>query len=424
MLISRITTALAALAGVAVVVGDKRCGTDSLVSFTGFKFHRQYKISGLMPSTQQFVSLYHCNHGTVDYEKLYKQKSINQILWDKPFCMLKPRLRSYLGDLPEDTVESLAGTGTGTGSNGDSASASASGPMGSNGTRASTTGPFCPRVLAYVRTKLDKLLEKITTNKPILYTSKQRDQHIQDIQKSTLQASLEWESRNLVCYKLARRRKYSKRDISFYSPQTFIGGLFECPIPPTKKKEVFSDFSLGDTLKTFDFECESKLARPIAPLIADYAARQWWDVNWNIFSPKLVHNIPYLTTANPLNLRFSLTETPDMSSDSWATKIKVNEDYDFSELDIHYMSQAMAKCADIIYKLLEPVDFQKLLGQKAVEYKIAGRPISEHDKVISTVKLFSTDQKLGILLGMDGEVGRVIGRLQGIWDDIDFLDRR
>lgn len=401
-----------------LVFGDKRCGTDSLVPFTGFKIHRQYKISGLkMPATQQFITLYHCNRGEVDYEKPVKQKSINEVQWDQPFCLLKPRLGSYLPDLPEDTVQSLVPSNKT--SNKSPTDVGNSSTLNSNSQMRTTwLLKFSTSLKNFLRYKYDKILEKLTSQKgPLVYTGKLRDEHIKDIENSTLQASLEWESRNLVCYKLARRRKYCKRDISFYIPQTFVGALFECPLSPKQKQRFFQEFSASDTINTFKFSCDPQLAKPIAPLIADYAINQWWDTKLNIFSPKVVHNIPYLSTANPLNMRFSLTETPDMHQDTWATRIRVNEDYDFSELDLHLVSQAMAKSADYIYKLFKPIDFSKLFKQNELEnYKVQGKPIADTDLIINTVKRFSTDEKMALLVNLDSKYQKSINYIQTLWD--------
>ena len=107
-----------------------------------------------------------------------------------------------------------------------------------------------------------------------------------------------------------------------------------------------------------------------------------------------------------------------MHEDTWATKIRVNEDYDFTELDIHFISQAMAKSSDIIYKLFEPIDFASLFKQSDAlkEYKIAGKPITENDLFINTVKKLSTDEKLSILFSLNPKIFKTINYLQEVWD--------
>lgn len=398
---------------------DKRCGSDSFVPFTGFKIQRQYKISGLPPTTQQFLILYHCTRGQVDYEKPLKQQSVNQIQWETPFCFFKPKLGSYLPDPPDDTARRLANKNI---TEGLMINSHGSGGETDNPEVDVSTIPVVPLVTKlknYLIDKKDKLFEKLTKhNTPILYTGKLKHKHIQDIETSPIQASLEWESRNLVCYKLARRRKYFKRDVSFYIPGTFVGALFECAISPQVRKEVFQNFKVTDSLKTFNFKCDPQLAKPVAPLIADYPLKQWWDTKLNVFSPKFIHNIPYLSTSNPLSLRFSLTETPDLRQDTWAAKIRVNEDYDFNELDVHFISQALAKSADLFYKLLNPIDLGSLLKLNNVlkDYQVNGKPVHENDLLVKAVEKLSTDEKIGIIMSIDSNFSNSINYLQDIWD--------
>lgn len=72
--------------------------------FTGFKITRQYKISGYtLPVSMHFITISHCNHGQVDYQKVIRTDSSGNIDWDKPFCMLKPKLGEML-TLPASDV--------------------------------------------------------------------------------------------------------------------------------------------------------------------------------------------------------------------------------------------------------------------------------------------------------------------------------
>ena len=80
-----------------------------------------------------------------------------------------------------------------------------------------------------------------------------------------------------------------------------------------------------------------------------------------------------------MNLRFSTSETPDMFRDSWATKIEVNENYIYREADLHLISRAIALSADLLNKLISPIDFNLLirLYNKASERE---NPNIEHDE--------------------------------------------
>ncbi|WEJ94484.1 hypothetical protein PSN45_001970 [Yamadazyma tenuis] len=362
----------------------------------------------MKPSSQQFISLVHCSAGKADYQKTIKVDSITQIDWKKPFCIYKPRLGSYNPDHPHDTVRNLAAKMMPGGLN----------TSMETQTSASTTGT----VFGYLRDKFDKILERVTgNNKIVQYTGERTNRHIQDIEGATLQASMEWESRNLVCYKLARRRKYSKLDLSFYVPSTFVGGLFECGVSPEQKRKMFQEFKMPNTVRSFDVECEPEISRPLMPLIADYSTNQWWDVSKNIFSPSAFQNIPYLTTSDRFDLRFSVYGSPDTSSANWASKIRVNEDYDYSGLDPHLFSEVVASTSDFIFKALKPIDFTTLIKQneELTNYKIAGKPIAESDLIINALKKLNLDQKMGILLSLQpSKFLEILQRLQNKWDSL------
>lgn len=374
----------------------------------------------MKPSSQQYLILSHCDHGKVDYQKVMKVKSINKIDWERPICMLKPRLGKTLNNPIGDTVQRFdrhprelnAELKKVFGRKG-------GGPRVSKFTNRSLKQRFHD-IKDHLKGKIKKFIEQnIPISSPVIYTSPTTEQHMNDISNSSLQASMEWESRNLACFKLSRRKKYAKRDTTFYIPQTFIGGIFECLISPQQRASVFQNFLLEKSLDELQFDCDDSMSIPLLPLIADYNGKQWWEFNKNIFNPSIIQTIPFLTTSSPLNMRFSLTETPDMSKDTWATKIRVNEDYDYTEEDIHYISQALALTSDYIFKLFEPIDFGQILNNvpDISQYKIAGKPLVENDLVISTIEKFSIDQKLSILLSIKPKKYLpTISKLQKLWD--------
>ncbi|RLV94192.1 hypothetical protein JA1_001993 [Spathaspora sp. JA1] len=321
------------------------------VPFTGFKITRQYKISGgILPVSMHFLTLSHCDHGRLDYQKTIRTDSSGYVDWEKPFCMLKPKLGEMLTLPFHDTINEH----------------SRELKEEDVDTYDDFPGFFqvkLKKVKNLIRKKVDIQMEKFTNGKFLQYTGKNKFFHHQDLLSSDPQSSLEWESRNLVCYKMARRKKYAKRRISFYVPYTFVGGLFECYIPPAKKREIFTKYTSTDFfIQSFDFKCEPQLSRPISPLLAEDSTTQWFENKlFNLFNPGIIQTIPYLTTSTPLNLRFSSLETSDMYRDTWATKIDVNEDYVYKEADLHIISQAIAKSADLLNKIIAPIDFNKLL---------------------------------------------------------------
>lgn len=379
--------------------------------FTGFKVTRQYKISGIiLPISMHFLTLSHCDHGQVDYQKTIRIESLGHVDWDKPFCMLKPKLGEML-TLPsydiignpefkqEEDLESYLDV-------------------------KSFMKQKYKKLNNLVRKKIDLKLERKTNGKSLEYTGKNKYYHNQDLLSRDPQSSLEWESRNLVCYKMARRKKYAKRRISFYMPHTFVGGLFECYVPPNIKKQIFQEFTSLDLLAhLFDFKCDPQLSRPIFPLIAEDSTSQWFENKlYNIFNPGIVQTIPYLTTLTPLNLRFSSLETSDMYKDTWATKIEVNEDYVYTEADIHLVSQAVAKLADLLNKLISPIDFNGVVKSynKANERENPESGPKFPEEFDSILKTLPFEEKLNFWFSYldDKLTKKYLSEIEKLWDKL------
>lgn len=391
------------------------CDLKGVLKFTGFKVHRQYRFSGFKPKSHQYLIMSHCNHGKLEYQKAIELGSINEVDWNSSFCFLKPQNDPWLQK--DKSVSSLVRNGDN--DNGDNDS-----DNGDNDSEDKSLGvDKRSNISAFtnaIKLKISKFLEKITQkSKHIEYLSPPTRNHRNDINNSSLQASLEWESKNLMCLKMARRKKYARRSLTFYMPETFVGGLFDCPLLANMKADIFSNFSTKDTLKGLNFDCDSSLAKPLLPLIADYSTNQWFEPHFNIFNPSVVQTIPFLTTANPWNLRFSISETPDMYKETWAKKIHVDEDYDFNQVDLHLISQATAMSANHLIKLLNPIDFGKLLqnNENIHNIKVAGRSITENDFFINAIKSLANEQKVDILLSSNPEQYlSSLKKLQDIWE--------
>lgn len=377
--------------------------------FTGFKITRQYKISGYtLPVSMHFITISHCNHGQVDYQKVIRTDSSGKIDWGKPFCMLKPKLGEMLTLPDHDTI-------------GD--------PETQDYHNTEETDDFIIGIFGFImykgnklsrllRKKIDIQLEKLTNGKWLEYTGKNKNLHQEDLMMTKdPQASLQWESKNLVCYKMARRKKYAKRKFDFYMPQTFVGGLFECILPMDLKQQIFHQFTSLDLIfQQIQIQCDPNLSRPISPLIAEDSTTQWFENKlYNIVNPGIIQTIPYLTTLTPLNLRFSTSETPDMFKDSWATKIEVNENYVYLEADIHLISRAIALSSDLLNKLISPIDFNQLikLYNKANE--------RENPDMEEFLQDITWTQKIHLWLStIDRKISnQILTQIERFWNDIE-----
>lgn len=408
---------------------------NGLFPFTGFKIYRLYRLEGYIPNSLHYLSITHCNHGKADYEKEVQTTSSIDIDWEKPFCMLKPELGTRLHPKPQDNVYNLVQN--------KNPGSLLKQDMPENVSEAEKTNGSNPYLLepndlksfkskmidkgrninGLLRTGIDLQLEKFISRKHLQYTSKKTVNHVEDIRKSDPHSSLEWESRNLVCYKMARRKKYAKRNILFYVPYTFVGGLFECPIPLDKKKEIFHRFTAGDFLQNFEFRCDNSIAKPILPLIAEDSTKQWIETKISLLNPKLIQRIPYLTTANPLDLRFSSSNTPEMFQDTWASKIDVNEDYLYTDVDLSLISQGLALSADYLHKMFRPMDLSMIFNELTKFMPTSNSiepPLEINELATEKFKKLSVDQKQNLMLSLSNNrlALRQLHKLQNIWDNL------
>lgn len=398
---------------------------NGLYPFTGFKIYRQYKIEGYLPTSLHFLSITHCDHGKPDYEKQVLTTSSIDIDWNKPFCILKPDFGDRLLPKPTDKVYNLYQNNNNISENNMilgnmSAEKPLEGASVSLKSKISEVGKHLNNLL---ETSVDNILEKVINGKHVQYTSKKAAEHVEDIRNSDPRSSLEWESRNLICYKMARRKKYAKRNILFYIPYTFVGGLFECPIPDSRKKEIFHAFQSGDFLKNFDFKCDHSLAKPVAPLVAQDSTKQWIDTKFNPLNPVLIQRIPYLSTASVFDIRFSTSDTPDMLQDTWASQIDVNEEYSYTGLELNVISQAIALSADYFHKTFRPLDLSGVFHDLVLLRSSNGMQNSHvaiRTFILSTFKKLSLDQKINILLSSRKAEESMLHlhKLQRTWDNL------
>lgn len=400
------------------------------LTFTGFKIMRQYKIEGVMPTSMHFITIYHCSHGKVDYSKSIRVKSSNDIDWDDPFCLIKPNLGTKLNDLPEDTVKNLDPIELEFNEEQINEINKLKGRKGGikidalSEVKAQTEAKVRENigpVKTLMKKTIDKTLQSITKDTKVKYIGRYETDHLTDIQESSIQSSIEWESRNLVCYKMARRRKYAKRKITYYMPYTFVGGLFECKISDDARKEIFQSFSSGDfssegNFKSFQFRCDKSLAIPIKPLIAEDSTKQFF----KRISSSMIQSIPYLTTATPLDLRFRTSDTHDMYSNTWAKDIDVNEDYNYNEFEINLILKGMATSSNFLNKMLSlkpTFKFSKYNSLRKHEKENEEKTNDLYRKFDN----FTIDQKISTILSTitdSDESYKLLHHLQKLWDDV------
>ncbi|CAI5758511.1 unnamed protein product [Candida verbasci] len=367
--------------------------------FTGFKITRQYKITGYAsPASMHFITISHCNQGKVDYQKVLRVDSSSVINWDKPFCMLKPKLGennlkvNEEGDVDDDEFIGIFGF-------------------------IMLKGKKLQNLL---RKKIDISLEQLSNGKWVEYSGKNKQFKFEKFKLKDPLESLKYESKNLICYKMARRKKYAKRKISFYIPQTFVGGLFECFLPLDIKQQILTDFVNSNDLiiQQFEFNCDPQLSRPIMPLIAEDSTVQWFENKLlNFINPGIIQTIPYLSTASPWDLRFSISETPDMFKDTWATKIEINENYNYNEADLHVITKAITYSANLLNKIISPIDINNLVKNYN---KASNRENPAIEQLVMNQYNLTKEERINLWFGLGNKesINKVLTKIERFWDNL------
>lgn len=147
-------------------------------------------------------------------------------------------------------------------------------------------------------------------------------------------------SPNVSCFKVARRKHLAAVDTVFFMPYAFVGALFQCNLTSTQKQEYIKNYNSG--AEPPSIPCSS--AVPVKPVVADDSSKGTF--HWKSSPLSVSQSIPYLKTASPMDPRFGPKE-----ASLWAQDVLVNEDYSFTDREVHRMSVASSKLAKYIHKL-------------------------------------------------------------------------
>lgn len=219
-----------------------------------------------------------------------------------------------------------------------------------------------------------------------------------------------------ICYKMARRKVFAKKNLSYYMPLTFVGGLFSYS-GNTSYSGSRGEKSIGQNY-TF--------ARPEMPLVAEDTTSQWIELKLlHLAGPSLKQIIPLFSSTKPRNFPFPFADVTGLTLDSWAENLDANEDYQYSELDASTISQSLAATADLIHKLVYPISLDFLLSavQVGLDSGSPDEPAGfESDSVNRLATALSPEDLMGFalvpLLPLSGESRNVLGllmRIQNLW---------
>lgn len=389
----------------------------TVIPFTGFKIDHVYKWTGIFPpSNRAFVCITHCMQGKVDYQKYFPVDEDEKeypdsrgigLPWTKSFCMLLSPPAKEMNNIKSDTVKNIELSDNPNGST-----------LSDDGIQTNQWKKVCN----LLRKKVDKSLEKVFQLGILHYVGKQLSEHFDDILSSTPEASLAWAARDMACYKFARRKRYAKRDLQFFIPTTFVGGMYQYSVPSESMKKHIKNLSLD--LKSLSMPLDipvtdKALLKPLSPLIAQDITSQSITFNLNpLVGPILItHRVPYLTTATPWDLRFRLSDTPDVYKQTWAGMIDAFEEYSFSAADANLISQTLSITANWFNRITNPFELEKLFANSDAE--IAKFQIKK-EKIIEMIQKMPLYQRGALLLAgwNKSESIQALNELQSQWDEL------
>lgn len=382
---------------------DKICDPkgSNILSFTGFKINRHFTIDGVIPKVTNFISINHCKKGKIDYEKTLRIDSSRDVIWNKPFCILKENDESDFDKNKDRTKFNLTAFDNW----------KQKWLISKNREKIDLKKLF----RYYWEHKLELLTEKL----PIHYTSDAAKLSSKDHDANVILKEL---ADNVKCFKLARRKKYAKNDITYYMPNSFVGAIFECPLSQQIKTELLEGVHTLNFLKGFEFYCDESLSTPISPIIADDMTSYWSEKRIFSLRPLLTQKIPYLSSASPFNLRFTISNTPELLEETWAKDIDVNEKYNYSDLELNYISEAVTKTANLLNKMLLPNVLYKVFGnqRKILKASDSENPnLGEKDYFLNKIKNYTSNERLDLLfLSMleKNDKNNLMKRICTIWD--------
>lgn len=165
------------------------------------------------------------------------------------------------------------------------------------------------------------------------------------------QATIEEGAGSMSCYKVGRRRNFARSDTLFFIPYTFVGVLYECNITFSQKQQWLMHPS------SMPKKCDNPI--PIEPIVAEDASKT--SLKWHFSPLSISQSIPYLKSASPLDPRFN----SDQNS-LWTKGIRVNEDYHYSQLELHRFLVASSKVAKYISSFTTApfINLEKWFGTK------------------------------------------------------------
>lgn len=350
--------------------------STSWIPYTGLKLLREVVFRD--DSVRRYMSSSQCDKGELEAQTISGTGDEADVAWGMPMCFfserrivvddpkkhMKPRYRNIsLSDLPKL-------------------------PHSRN--------PLAkpPQVLSLeprsLSDKLQDLLEQLSRDGQLVeHTQGSLVSKLQDLKVISYNNLTQDDVNQLKCFKMARRKKYSLRNKTLYSPNTWVGGLFECHVSESEKLRYLASLKSAGSKTTpaipFQISCNS--SKPLLPLIADDAT----SISASLDDDRLLKlRIPYLLTpaVSPLETlklggklpQLNKFQPSDVNNDSslyhdekWYEGISASEDYHYSPEDGEKVLKALRHSKSLVEDLLkhrEDAIIRLLFQQDDIELKL------------------------------------------------------
>lgn len=327
LLLYATTTCLAAL----FTREDRTCDPlrNNIWPYTGFRLHRQYSFS-LLPPFRHYMRLSHCANGRVNYEAYAPIERNTGMAWTTNMCGFTAKSSVPLMSKHERVAQKARLK-----------------------TEAKPKGPH----------RLERLWAtfRLLTERNSGVLNETMAAHAQSLAAQSLLPKPGDPAP--YCYRAVRRKKFALRDVSLYTPNTFVGGLFMCP-----QNEI----------------CTNENAQPVMPLHSDDLATQWFEVEPMSHSNPLyreansgrspqassskssgfaivsrfaryitgkrhiIQRVPYFFTKSKYSRKDQSYKPPGGEWPEWAVGMDVNEDYVYSKRDVSLINRAFSQTINIL----------------------------------------------------------------------------
>lgn len=315
---------------------------NNMLPYTGFRLHRQYSFT--LPPFKHYMRLSHCAAGKVNFEAYAPIERNTGMAWAINMCgFTGPQGVPVVGKrekaLKKARLKKAEQGGSGSSSSGPRTGPGAGGELKHEGRRDRIEHLF--RAIEMATTKNEGY-----ANATVEIATQLAAQDSLLPQDNT---PGQW------CYRAIRHRKFALRDVAVYSPGSFVGGLFMCPIgiPCTNQNTIPVMPLHSDDFAGQWFEIESMIhSNPVYK-----EAGSWFTSSSNFFAKlasfvtrkrHLIQRVPCFWTKPKYAHRHEKYMAPGGEWPEWAAGLDVNEAYVYTRRDLGLLKRAYTQSLNVM----------------------------------------------------------------------------